>query len=194
VTADAPRDDLPGPEGPAEEPAAEAAGDVTEPSAQPAAEAEPLSDADQELLDAAIGDLVAEYRDRAARAEAELVNFRSRVERDRQANREAVIAEVLRAVIPAFDDLSRAEAHGDIPEGSSMAMVVAKLRGGFDRFGLKQVGEVGERFDPSRHEAIASVPADVEAETVFDVIEPGYLIGERVVRPAKVAVQVPKPE
>jgi len=170
--------------------------EVTEPDAQPAEEpaqgAEPLDPEDQELLDEAVGDLVAEFRDRAARAEAELVNFRARVERDRQANRDAVVAEVLRAVIPAFDDLARAEAHGDIAEGSSLEMVVAKLRGGFEKFGFTQVGEKGEPFDPTRHEAIASFPGEVERETVLDVVEPGYLIGDRVVRPAKVAVQVPK--
>jgi len=138
-------------------------------------------------------DLVAEYRDRAARAEAELVNFRTRVERDRQANRDAVVAEVLRAMIPALDDLLRAEANGDIAEGSAIQMVVQKLRGGYERFGFKQVGAKGDPFDPAVHEAIASVPSEeVERETVLDVIEPGYLIGERVVRPAKVAVAVPR--
>ncbi len=157
-----------------------------------AAEAEPLSSEDQGLLDEALNTLVEEYRDRAARAEAELVNFRARVERDRQANRDSVIAEVLRAVIPALDDLARAEAHGDIAEGSSLAIVATKLRGGFEKFGLTQVGEKGEPFDPTKHEAIASIPGDVETETVLDVLEPGYLIGERVIRPAKVAVSVPK--
>ncbi len=168
---------------PAAEPDEQAEDDVTV--------AEPLSAEDQELLDEAVNNLVAEYRDRAARAEAELVNFRNRVERDRQANRDAVIAEVLRAVIPALDDLARAEAHGDIAEGSSLAIVATKLRGGFERFGLRQVGEKGELFDPTVHEAIASFPGDVEKETVLDVVEPGYLIGDRVIRPAKVAVSVP---
>ena len=160
-------------------------------------DAEVLDPEDEAILAEATAeaedDLVAEYRDRAARAEAELVNFRTRVERDRQANREAVIAEVIRAVLPALDDLDRAEAHGDIAEGSSMALVVAKLRGSFEKFGLQQVGETGEAFDPTRHEAIASFPGDVERETVVDVVQPGYLIGDRVVRPAKVAVQTPKP-
>ncbi len=154
--------------------------------------AEPLSPEDQLLLDEALNNLVAEYRDRAARAEAELVNFRTRVERDRQANRESVIAEVLRAVIPALDDLTRAEAHGDIAEGSSLAIVATKLRGAFEKFGLTQVGEKGEPFDPTNHEPIASIPGDVETETVLDVLEPGYLIGDRVIRPAKVAVAVPR--
>lgn len=138
-------------------------------------------------------DLVAEYRDRAARAEAELKNFRTRVERDRQANREAVIAEVIRALLPAIDDLDRADAHGDLAEGSPLALVAQKLRAGFERFGLAKVGEKGERFDPNLHEALVRIPsAGVEVDTVADVIETGYLLGERLVRPAKVAVHSPE--
>jgi len=152
-----------------------------------------LSPEDQAILDEAQRDLVAEMREDMLRAQAELVNFRARVERDRQANREAVIAEVLRAVIPVLDDLARAEAHGDIEAGSPMALVVQKLRGAFERFGLQQVGVVGEPFDPAIHEALMQLPQEgVERETVHEVIEPGYRLGERLVRPAKVAVAVPK--
>jgi len=86
-------------------------GDVR-PEAADAASDE-LSEDDMALLQEAERDLVAEYRDRAARAEAELQNFRTRVERDRQANREIVIAEVIRSLLPVMDDLDRAEAHGD---------------------------------------------------------------------------------
>ena len=72
-----------------------------------------LSDDDIALLAEAERDLVAEYRDRAARAEAELKNFRTRVERDRVANREAVIAEVIRSLLPVIDDLDRADGGED---------------------------------------------------------------------------------
>ncbi|TPW77685.1 nucleotide exchange factor GrpE [Schumannella soli] len=138
-------------------------------------------------------DLVAEYRDTAARAQAELVNFRTRVERDRAANREAVIAEVIRSLLPAIDDLDRAEKHGDLTEGSPLEIVAQKLRGGFDRYGLKKVGEVGEPFDPKLHEALVQIPsADVTVNTVADVIETGYLLGERLIRAAKVAVHSPE--
>ena len=75
-----------------------------------AALAEPLSDEDAALLDAAERDLVAEMRSDMLRAQAELVNFRTRVERDRAANRDAVIAEVMRSLLPTMDDLARAEA------------------------------------------------------------------------------------
>jgi molecular chaperone GrpE len=142
-----------------------------------------LSDADR--------DLVAEMRADMLRAQAELVNFRRRVERDRDANRDVVIAEVVRALLPALDDLTRAEAHGDLAEGP-MQVIAQKIRGGFDRFGLVQIGEKGEAFDPHVHEALVQLPTpDATSQTVADVIEPGYKLGERVLRAAKVAVSVP---
>jgi molecular chaperone GrpE len=152
-----------------------------------------LSDEDAALLAEAERDLVAEYRERAARAEAELKNFRTRVERDRVANRDAVIAEVIRTLLPAIDDLDRAEAHDDLTEGSPLAIVAQKLRAGFERYGLRRVGEVGEAFDPQVHEAIVQLPTPgVTVNTVADVIEPGYALGERLIRAAKVAVSVPE--
>ncbi|WP_395640183.1 nucleotide exchange factor GrpE [Pseudolysinimonas sp.] len=152
-----------------------------------------FSDDDLALLAEAERDLVAEYRERAARAEAELKNFRTRVERDRAANREIVIAEVIRSLLPAIDDLDRADAHGDLVEGGPLAIVAQKIRAAFDKYGLTKVGEKGERFDPKLHEALVRIPsADVTVDTVADVIEPGYLLGERLIRAAKVAVSSPE--
>jgi molecular chaperone GrpE len=156
-----------------------------------AANAEPLSEDDAALLEQAAGDLVAEMRTDMLRAQAELVNFRNRVERDRAANRDAVIAEVIRALLPALDDLSRAEKHGDL-EGSPLEIVATKIHTSLDRFGLKSVGVIGEAFDPHLHEAVVQIPTvAVEIQTVADVIDPGYAIGDRLIRAAKVAVAVP---
>lgn len=167
-------------------------GEVREPVEDAAEESTGLSPEDQALLDEASGSLLAELRDDLARAQAELYNFRARVERDRAANREAIIVEVIREVLPVLDDLDRAEAHGDLEEGSPLALVAQKMRSAFDRYLLERVGEVGEVFDPNRHEAVARVPVEgAEGETVADVLEPGYAVGERLVRPAKVAVAVP---
>ena len=162
-----------------------------------------LSPEDQALLDdAARGieedklsqsdrDLVADMRTDMLRAQAELVNFRKRVERDREANRDAVIAEVVRALLPALDDLTRAEAHGDLTEGP-MQVIGQKIRGGFEKFKLVQIGEKGELFDPNVHEAIVQLPTPgATDQTVADVVEPGYKLGDRVLRAAKVAVAVP---
>lgn len=151
-----------------------------------------LSDADLELLAETERNLVAEYRDRAARAEAELENFRRRVERDRQANREAIIAEVVRSLLPVLDDLDRAGVHGDLKEGSAFGLVAQKLRGSVERLGVRRVGEKGEVFDPALHEALMQLPdGELTEETVVDVIEPGYALGDRLIRAAKVAVGVP---
>lgn len=151
-----------------------------------------LTDDDAALLAAAERDLIADMRNDMLRAQAELVNFRTRVERDRVANREAVIAEVLRTLLPAMDDMTRAEAHGDL-EGSPLEVVAQKLRAGFEKYGLRLVGVKGEPFDPNFHEALVQLPnPDVTVNTIADVIEPGYALGDRLIRAAKVAVHVPE--
>ncbi|MBC7403521.1 MAG: nucleotide exchange factor GrpE [Microbacteriaceae bacterium] len=141
---------------------------------------------------------VAEAKDPAAellgdlkRVQAEFANYRKRVERDREANREANIAEVVKSLLPVLDDLSLAEAHGDLAEGP-MVVIVAKLRVSLEKFGLTVVGEKGDVFDPHHHEALVQLPTPgVTVNTVADVIAPGYKLGERLLRPAKVAVAVP---
>ncbi len=174
----------------AAEEAPDSSADGGDPDAPAADDA--LSADDQALLDQAATDLVAEMRSDMLRAQAELVNFRTRVERDRVANREAVIAEVIRSLLPAIDDLSRAEAHGDLVEGSPLAIVAQKLRGAFEKYGLTTVGVKGEAFNPAFHEAVVQLPTpDATSNTIADVIEPGYVLGDRLIRAAKVAVSVP---
>ena len=180
---------------PPTEPVEDSTEETTDEAGEPSLADEAAEQNAEELLESMLGEvernLVEEYRDRAARAEAELANFRNRVERDRAANRDAVIAEVIRAVLPAMDDLNRAESHGDLA-GSPLEIVAQKIRTGFGRFGLASVGEVGEAFDPNRHEAIVKLPTEgATSETVADVVEVGYTLGDRLIRPAKVAVAAP---
>jgi molecular chaperone GrpE len=152
---------------------------------------DPLTEEELAFLEAGERDLLADMRNDLARAQAELVNFRKRVERDRAANRDAVIAEVVRTLLPAVDDLYRAEEHGDLA-GSSLELVAQKLHAAFARYGLRVVGEKGEAFDPNIHEAVVQLPTPgVTVNTVADVIEPGYALGDRLLRAAKVAVAVP---
>lgn len=125
------------------------------------------------------------------RLQAEFVNYKTRVERDRDVARNSAIAEVLRAILPALDDLSRAEAHGDL-EGSPFAAVVGKLRNAGDKFGLKAFGEKGDKFDPEIHNALVQTPsAEVTENLIADVVEPGFMLGDRLLRPAMVAVHIP---
>lgn len=125
------------------------------------------------------------------RLQAEFVNYKARVERDRDVARNAAIAEVLRALLPALDDLTRAENHGDL-EGSPFAAVVSKIRNAGDKFGLKQFGEKGDKFDPEQHNALVQTPnPEVTENVIADVVEPGYLLGDRLLRPAMVAVFIP---
>ena len=151
-------------------------------------------------IDQALADLVdetgpiskeAELLADLQRLQAEFVNYKARVERDRDVARSAAIAEVLRAVLPALDDLTRAEAHGDL-EGSPFAAVVTKLRNAGDKFGLKQFAEKGDKFDPEIHNALVQTPnAEVTENVIADVVEPGFMLGDRLLRPAMVAVFIP---
>jgi molecular chaperone GrpE len=176
----------------------EAAAQGENPEAAASAENQDFSP--QDPIDAELADLVdatgpiskeAELLADLQRLQAEFVNYKVRVERDRDVSRNAAIAEVLRSLLPALDDLSRAEAHGDL-DGSPFAAVVAKLRASGEKFGLKTFGAKGDKFDPEIHEALIQTPsADVTENTVADVVEAGYLVGDRLLRAAKVAVFIP---
>ncbi|MEN9660514.1 MAG: hypothetical protein RLZZ443_443 [Actinomycetota bacterium] len=156
--------------------------------------------AETDAVDAELADLVeetgpiskeAELLADLQRVQAEFVNYKARVERDRDLARTNAVAEVLRALLPALDDLSRAEAHGDL-EGSPLASVATKIRNAGDKFGLKQFGAKGDKFDPEVHNALVQTPnAEVTETVVADVVEPGYQLGDRLLRPAMVAVFIP---
>lgn len=167
-------------------------GDVRQ-SEEPAGET--LTDEDIEKLLAAPepeSGASSEHLHDLKRVQAEYANYRKRVERDRHVAREVGIAEILSGMLPVLDDLDLAHAHGDL-EGSPLELVVQKMRTVFARFGLEQIGAVGEPFDPKLHEAIAQLPnKDVSVDTIADVVQPGYRLGERLLRPAKVAVSVPE--
>lgn len=124
------------------------------------------------------------------RLQADFVNYRARVERDRGVERQLAVAETLKAFLPVLDDLDRAQAHGDLAEGPMVA-IAQKLRAAGEKLGLIVFGEKGDKFDPEIHEALVrTVSADVTEPTVADVIERGYKVADRLLRPAKVAVFV----
>jgi molecular chaperone GrpE len=162
---------------------------------------EPTPEETPDQLDQELADLVeetgpiskeAELLNDLQRLQAEFINYKARVERDRDQARTMAIAEAFRALLPALDDLTRAEAHGDL-EGSPFAAVVTKIRNAGDKFGLKAFGAKGDKFDPELHNALVQTPSAEVTETIIaDVVEPGYMLGERLLRPAMVAVNIPE--
>ncbi|GGW17963.1 nucleotide exchange factor GrpE [Streptomyces capoamus] len=126
------------------------------------------------------------------RLQAEYQNYRRRVERDRIAVKEIAIANLLTELLPTLDDIGRAREHGELVGGfksvaESLETVAAKM-------GLQQFGKEGEPFDPTIHEALMhSYAPDVTETTCVAILQPGYRIGERTIRPARVAVAEPQP-
>ena len=136
-------------------------------------------------------DLAAERLADLQRVTAEYANYRKRTEANREIERERTVGEVVKVLLPVLDDFDRAEKHGDLAEGPFVS-IVAKLRAGVERFGLTPFGAAGDMFDPQIHEAIFQQPsADVQIETVADVVETGYYLGSSLLRAAKVVVAVP---
>jgi molecular chaperone GrpE len=135
----------------------------------------------------------AELAERTAdvqRIQAEYANYRKRVERDRMAVREQALASVLAELLPALDDIGRAWEHGELSGG--FKSVADSLESAVTKLGLVIYGENGEPFDPMIHEAlIHSYSDDVTEPTCVQVLQPGYKIGDRILRPARVAVAEP---
>lgn len=151
-----------------------------------------LSDADLSFLEEAESDLAAERLADLQRVTAEYANYRKRTEANREIERERIISDTVKILLPVLDDIDRAEKHGDLAEGSALAAIAGKLRGVTERLGLVAYGAAGDVFDPNQYEAILQQPTPgATAETVLDVVETGYMLGLTQVRAAKVVVAVP---
>lgn len=159
---------------------------VVDAPAQPSEEAAPLG-AELESLRAELDERTRDVQ----RVSAEYANYRKRVDRDRSLVQEQATGTVLTALLPILDDLDRAREHGDLvgPFGS----VAEQLTTALGKFGLTAFGEQGDPFDPTRHEAVAhQTSADVTEPTCVQVMRRGYQLGERLLRPALVAVADPE--
>ncbi|GAA4386852.1 nucleotide exchange factor GrpE [Brevibacterium sp. NPDC049920] len=124
------------------------------------------------------------------RINAEYAAFRMRAKREQDRAREAGVQSVVEALYPVLDELRLARENGDLtgPFETHAKKLIASL----EKVGVVQFGEPGEEFDPSIHEALMQQPSDeVETATVFLVMQPGYRLGERVIRAARVGVQAP---
>jgi molecular chaperone GrpE len=143
--------------------------------------------------DAEIVGLQAELAERTAdlqRVQAEYLNYRRRVERDREAVRDHATANAITALLPVLDDIGRARDHDELVGG--FRSVADAIEQALTKLGLVSFGQVGDPFDPNRHEAlIHAYSEDVTETTCTQVFAPGYQFGDRVLRPAKVAVADP---
>ncbi len=170
------------------EPAAPAGPVPAAPSGDPAAEAAGGGEgpADDETATA-----LAERTADLQRLQAEYANYRRRVDRDREVVRETAVANVLSNLLPVLDDIGRARDHGELEGG--FKSVGEALEQMVERLGLERYGAAGDPFDPVVHEALTHThSADVTEPTCVEVFQPGYRLGDRVVRPARVAVADPE--
>src|SRR5215471_18777759 len=138
-------------------------------------------------------DLAAQLAERTAdvqRLQAEYANYRKRVDRDRAAVREQAVAGTLTGLLPVLDAIDQAREHGELSGG--FKSVADSLQAALGRLGLATYGEKGDPFDPKIHEAlIHSYSADVTEDTCVEILQPGYKVGERILRAARVAVAEP---
>ncbi len=132
-----------------------------------------------------------ELKNDLRRLQAEYINYRKRVERDRAVAGEMAVIGVLNALLPVLDDVDAARQHGDLADGP-FAAIAAKLENALKTYGLVRIDETGVEFDPTIHEALIQQPGpDVETDTVSQVLRSGYKSGDRVLRAAQVIVAVP---
>jgi molecular chaperone GrpE len=133
----------------------------------------------------------AENLDGWQRSQAEFINYKNRVQRDRELDYASMKGDIIKKVLPVLDDMERALANR--PEGDSwangMELIVRKFQTILENEGVKRIEATGQPFDPNFHEAISSEPNDeVESGHVIEVMQNGYMLGERVIRPAMVRV------
>ncbi|WAX78966.1 nucleotide exchange factor GrpE [Streptomyces sp. KMM 9044] len=175
---------------PADDAEPKAAGPSEEEAAAPAGDSGPDAGlvAQLDQVRSALGERTADLQ----RLQAEYQNYRRRVERDRIAVKELASVNLMTGLLPVLDDIGRAREHGELVGGfksvaESLEATVAKL-------GLQTFGKEGEPFDPTIHEALMhSYAPDVTETTCVAILQPGYRIGERTIRPARVAVAEPQP-
>lgn len=125
------------------------------------------------------------------RLQAEYINYKRRVDRDREVMRSAAVASTLAAMLPVLDDIGRAREHGELTGG--FKAVAESLERVVSGLGLTAFGQVGDDFDPRIHEALMHTYSDdVDRPVCQAVLQVGYRFGDRVVRPARVAVAEPE--
>jgi len=134
---------------------------------------------------------LAESVDGWQRAQAEFQNYKRRIERDNEMVYATMKGDIVKKVLPALDDLERALQNrpADDAWANGIELIARKLQNMFDVEGVKRIEANGTEFDPKFHEAISHEPAEgVASGHVIEVVQNGYMLGERVIRPALVRV------
>lgn len=127
------------------------------------------------------------------RLQAEYVNYKRRVDRDRDLARKGGVEAVLKDLMSVLDHIGSAREHGEVTGG--FKAVAEEIERVAARYGLESYGTAGEPFDPHVHEALMHAHADgIDGPTCVQILQPGYRVGERILRPARVAVAEPDPD
>jgi len=133
-----------------------------------------------------------EYKDGWMRSQAEFQNYRKRVERDNEMMYTSMKGDIIKKVLPVLDDLERALQNRPSNSGAwvgGIELIQKKLVSLLEAEGVKRIEAVGAAFDPNFHEAISHEPiVGVQSGHVIAVVQNGYMLGERVIRPALVRV------
>lgn len=180
-------------------PGAEQAGSSPEPEAiqppasvaeaGPAVSTEELEALQQQLSEAQAQ--AAEYKDGWQRAVADFSNYRKRLDRENAEIYQNAVGEIIKRYLPVLDDLERALASRpqDLPWAEGVELIYRKLQAILEAEGLKRIEAEGQLFDPNFHEAISQEPnPDVGSGKIIAVVQNGYMMGERVIRPALVRI------
>lgn len=132
-----------------------------------------------------------EYRDSWMRSQAEFQNYKKRLERDNELTYVTMKGDIIKKVLPALDDLERALQNrpANDPWANGIELIARKLQNVLESEGIKRIEAEGREFDPNFHEAISHEPGDgIKSGFVISVVQNGYMLGERVIRPALVRV------
>lgn len=135
---------------------------------------------------------VAEHLDGWQRAQAEFINYKNRMQRDQETMKLLMKGDIIKKFLPVLDDLERALQNRPSDSGSwigGIELIHKKLQSILESEGVKRIEAEGQLFDPSFHEAISHESAEgVESGHVIEVVQNGYMLGDRVIRPAMVRV------
>jgi len=154
-------------------------------------ESPPARDLEAEVRE--LTDKLAERTSDLQRLQAEYVNYKRRVDRDRDLARKVTIEGVLKDFLSVLDDVRSAREHEELSGG--FKAVAEEIERVTSKYGLETFGKAGDPFNPHIHEALLHAHAEgIDGPTCVEILQPGYRIGDRILRPARVAVAEPEPE